>query len=517
VNTIKQHKRAERKQQLQQRKRRIRARLRHRQGEREVPMLTASNIHYELSDRVRGLGPGGIGVMHLLVRQKGLIEAIDRRLHLLEIHQPYHESDHVLNIAYNFLSGGTNLEDIELRRNDEVYLDALGAERIPDPTTAGDFCRRFSKTDIQILMNIINEVRLGVWRQQPEEFFERAIIDGDGTLTPTTGECKEGMDISYNNLWCYHPLVLSLANTGEPLYIVNRRGNRPSHEGAAWYFDRAGKLCEQAGFKKILFRGDTDFTQTRHLDRWDERGYGFIFGIDAMPNLIEIAENLPKTTWKKLRRPAKYEIRTRPRQRPDNVKEQIVRDREFKNIRLNSEEVAEFKYSPTFCEKTYRIVVIRKNLSVEKGEQVLFDDVRYFFYITNDWDSSAREIVFLANDRCNQENLIDQLKNGVRALHAPVDNLLSNWAYMVMASLAWTLKAWFALSLPEKGRWATKHSSEKRSVLKMEFKTFLNAFMRVPCQIIRAGRRIVYRLLAWNPWQHVFLRGVEALRCPLRC
>jgi hypothetical protein len=172
--------------------------------------------------------------------------------------------------------------------------------------------------------------------------------------------------------------------------------------------------------------------------------------------------------------------------------------------------VAEFKYSPTFCEKTYRIVVIRKNLSVEKGDQCLFDDVRYFFYMTNDWDTSA-------NERCNQENLIGQLKNGVRVLHAPVDNLLSNWAYMVIASLAWTLKAWFALSLPEKGRWAIKHSSEKRSVLKMEFKTFLNAFMRVPCQIIRASRRILYRLLAWNPWQHVFLRGVDALRCPMRC
>ncbi|MHC4675482.1 MAG: IS1380 family transposase [Planctomycetota bacterium] len=517
MSTIKQHKQAERKRKLQQRKRRIRARLWHRQGEREVPMLTASNIHYELADRVRGLGPGGIGVMHLLARRTGLIESIDKRLHLLKIHQPYHESDHVLNIAYNFLSGGTNLEDIELRRNDEVYLDALGAERIPDPTTAGDFCRRFDETDIQILMNIINDFRIKVWRQQPEQFFAEAIIDVDGTLTPTRGECKQGMDISYKGEWGYHPLMVSLANTGEPLFLMNRPGNRPSHEGAGWYLDRSGALCKRAGFKKILFRGDTDFTQTRRLDRWDERGYRFIFGIDAWSNLVEMAENLPKTRWKRLGRPPKYEICTQPRARPENVKEQIVRDREFKNIRLNSEEVAEFEYSPTFCEKTYRIVVVRKNLSVEKGEQVLFDDIRYFFYITNDWDTSAREIVFLANDRCNQENLIDQLKNGVPALQAPVDNLLSNWAYMVMASLAWTLKAWFALSLPEKGRWAIKHSSEKRAVLKMEFKTFLNAFMRVPCQIIRAGRRIIYRLLAWNPWQHVFLRGVDALRCPLRC
>jgi len=186
-------------------------------------------------------------------------------------------------------------------------------------------------------------------------------------------------------------------------------------------------------------------------------------------------------------------------------------------LHLICEDVAEFAYRPGRCEKFYRLVVVRKNLSQEKGEKVLFDDVRYFFYISNSYGESPEEIVFLANDRCNQENLIEQLKNGAKALNVPVDNLVSNWAYMVMASLAWTLKAWFALSLPEAGRWADKHKAEKQSVLKMEFKRFLNAFMRVPCQIVRQAGRVVYRLLAWNPWQHVFLRGVDAMRRPLRC
>ena len=480
-------------------------------------MLAASNIHYELSDRIRGLSSGGIGAMHLLARRTGLIEAIDARLHLLKVHKPYHESDHVLNIAYNLLAGGECLEDIELLRNDEVYLDALGAQRIPDPTTAGDFCRRFDAFDVQVLMRAINHVRLNVWRQQPPEFFEQAIIDGDGTLLGTYGECKQGMDISYTGEWGYHPLVMSLANTSEPLFIVNRSGNRPSHDGATAYFDQAAHLCRKAGFKRILLRGDTDFTQTKELDRWDAEGVEFIFGIDAMPNLVEHTENLPKSAWNPLDRPARYEVKTQPRSRPENVKEQVVRRREFENIRLQSEQVTEFSYRPLRCEKFHRIVAVRKNLSVEKGEQVLFDDVRYFFYISNDWGTPADEIVFLANDRCNQENLIAQLKNGARALDMPVDNLVSNWAYMVMASLAWTLKAWLALLLPERGRWADKHKAGKQSVLKMEFKRFLNAFMRVPCQIVRQARRVVYRLLAWNPWQPVFLRAVDALRCPMRC
>lgn len=498
-------------------KRRIQYRLRDRTWEaQEDPMLTASNIQYEMADRTRGLAVGGIGMVHLLARRTGLIDAIDKALHVLKIHLPYHESDHVLNLAYNALSGGTCLEDIELRRNDEVYLDALGAQRIPDPTTAGDFCRRFAPDHIEALMEAINGVRLKVWRQQAEEFFEEAVLDADGTLAETTGECKQGMDISYEGVWGYHPLLISLANTKEPLYLVNRSGNRPSQEGASERFDQAIELCRTAGFRKILLRGDTDFSQTRYLDGWDDQGVGFIFGIDAMPNLVAKAEALAPRRWKRLKRAAKYEVATEPRERPDNVKEEIVRERGFTNIRLKSEQVAEFDYKPGACDRDYRVVVVRKNLSVEKGELALFDDIRYFFYITNR-PEPQEQIVFRANERCDQENLIDQLKNGVQALRMPVGDLNSNWAYMVMVALAWTLKAWFALLLAQTGRWAEKYQAEKKAVLSMEFKTFLNAFMRLPCQVVRTGRRIVFRLLAWNPWVRVLLRGVEVLRQPLRC
>jgi hypothetical protein len=501
-------------------KRRIAWRLRERHWkEQREPMMRASNIHYDISDRTHALGPGGIGAIHLLSRRVGLVEEIDRELHLLQRHLPYFESDHVLNIAYNLLSGGTCLEDIELLRNDENYLNALGTQRIPDPTTEGDFCRRFKTTeDVMALQSALNRVRVQVWKEQPKEFFKEAIVEADGTLAATTGECKEGMDISYKGDWGYHPLVVSLANTGEPLYLVNRPGSRPSHEGAAACFDQSIDLCRRAGFERVLLRGDTDFSQTRHLDRWSrEAGVRFIFGMDASPKLVGIAWNLDDSEWRRLKRPRKYEIRTKRRRRPERVKERIVKERQFENIRLRSEDVAEFAYRPDACKEIYRVVVVRKNLSIEKGEKALFDDVRYFFYITNDWKTAASAIVFLANDRCNQENLIEQLKNGVRALRMPVDGLLSNWAYMVMASLAWTLKAWFALLLPEVGRWSAKYREEKEAVLRMEFRTFVNELIRVPCQIIRGSRRIVFRLLAWNRWQMVFLRGVDALRAPLRC
>jgi hypothetical protein len=429
------------------------------------------------------------------------------------MHMPYHESDHVLNVAYNILCGGRTLEDIELRRNDSTHLDALDTHCIPDPTTAGDFCRRFHSLNIERLMDAINETRVEVWKKQGPAFFEQtAKIDADGTIVPTGGNCKEGMALSYNGIWGYHALLVSFANTREPLFFLNRSGNRPSQEGVVPLFDKAIALCRKAGFLDILLRGDTDFSITAEFDRWTEEGVRFVFGYDAHANLKEIAGNTPENEYRKLVRKAQRKFRkTARRRRPMNVKAEIVKENGYDNIRLNSEEVVEFEYRPGKCKKSYRIVALRKNLSMERGEIVLFDEYRYFFYITNDRELSMHQVVREANQRCDQENLIAQLKDGVRALHAPVNTLNANWAYMVMASLAWTLKAWAALILPVDGRWRVKHAEEKQALLRMDFRTFLNALIAVPAQIIRTGRRIIYRLLGWNRWQNVFFRFLDGV------
>ena len=494
-------------------KRRIGRRLAGSREDRGRPMFTSEGIRVELADKLQAIGNGGIGPIHQLARQSGLVEAIDRRLQLLKIHRPYHESDHVLNLAYNAMCGGVRLDDIELRRNDEVFLDALGTERIPDPTTAGDFCRRFAKPDIRSLTQAVDEARLNVWARQPSQFFRRATIDMDGTLVTTRGECKQGMDISYKGTWGYHPLLVSLAETGEVLRLVNRSGNRPSHEGAAEEADEAIALCRKAGFRQIVLRGDTAFSQSAKLDGWDERRVTFYFGFKAVQKVEEAADALPQAAWQKLLRPPRYEVKTDPREKPANIKQRIVRRRKFDVLRLKGEDYAEFEYQPVECEQPYRMVALRKRISHEKGQKRLFDEIRYFFYITNDWTSDAEDVVFEANDRCDQENLIAQLAGGVRALSAPVDNLLSNWAYMLMTSLAWNLKAWCALWLPEDGRWREKQKAEKRRVLRMEFRTFLNAFVKIPCQIVRSGRKLIYRVLSYNPNLPVFFRLCTALRC----
>lgn len=472
-------------------------------------MIQGANTSYELAQKAGGTAYGGLAAIHAFAKKIRLPDRIDNALHLFKKHLPYHESDHVLNLAYNALCGGTCLEDIELRRNDEFFLDSIGAERIPDPTTAGDFCRRFEPYHINRLQDAFDEVRLDVWKKQDDAFFDQATIEMDGTIVETTGQCKTGMDISHKGIWGYHPLVLTLAETGEVLRVVNRSGNRPSQEGAADQADDAIELCRKAGFRRIVLRGDTAFTQTIHLDRWHQAGVKFLFGMKAYAGLVEIAENVPIDQWKPLPRSCKYDPNTPDRLRPENVKEQIVKRRGYDNKRLAAEWVAEVPYSPTDCKETYRLVILCKELEVTKQGR-LFDDYIYFFYLTNERvkDVSTNETVYGSNDRCDQENILAQL-NQCRALHAPVDNLESNWAYMVMTSLSWNLKAWIGLSIPVEGRWRERHEEERRRVIRSEFKGFIEQFVRLPAQIVRGGRQLTVRLLGWNESLHVFNRWLR--------
>lgn len=443
------------------------------------------------------------------MEQVGLPKKIDEAVSVLKYHRPYHESDHVLAIAMNALCGGRTLDDMEHRRNDMPLMDALGVEMLPDPTTAGDFCRRFAPDDLSSLMRAINEARVEAWRRSGlAQRVRTARIDADGTLVPTTGECKEGMDVAYNGVWGYHPLIVSFAPTQEPLFILNRSGNRPSSEGAAAYYDAAVTLARQAGFEDVLLRGDTDFALTRNFDTWTDDGVRFVFGIDAHKVLKEWVGAAPEEGFRELERRAEDAYRRREqRRRPENIKAAIIKRRGYRNIRLQSEDVVEFPYQPRRCDREYRVVAVRKNLSIERGEQTLLPDVRYFFYITNDHTITMEQVVREASDRCHQENLIEQLKNGARALRAPVNTLNANWAYMVMVSLAWSLKAWTALLLPVSPRWRAHHDKERERLLRMDFRTFLQSFIQVPAQVIRSGRQTIVKLLAWRPWLHTLLRA----------
>jgi Transposase DDE domain group 1 len=477
-------------------RRRRKVQARHRQAghwsERSEPMLTSGKISYEIGGNVEATGFGGLFAMHRLVTRLGLAKAIDADLELLKIHLPYHESDHVLTLAYSVLTGGTRLEDVDRLRNDVPLMTGLGARLLPDPTTSGDFLRRFGEADLLALMNAINSVRPQLWRGRGADLLgEVAFLDADGTIVPTTGELKQGMDISYKGIWGYAPLLVTLANTREVLYLVNRPGNAPSHLDAAGWIDKAIALVTPHA-KRVCLRGDTDFALTANFDRWAET-VDFVLGTDNIAVLRTRAEALPGQAWTRLRRQAPYQTTTgKRRARRHNRKREVIAERGFLNLTLDHEDVAEFTYRPGKCQRAYRVVVLRKNISRAKGEQALIDEVRYFFYFTT-YPANTHtpaQVVELANDRCDQENIIGQLKSGINALHAPVDDLHSNWAYMLIAALAWNIKSWHAMMMHRK--------HDRAAFIRMEFKRFLDTVVRVPAVVLARARAIVVRLVAYT-------------------
>jgi Transposase DDE domain group 1 len=455
-------------------------------------MLTSGKISYEIGGNVEATPFGGLFAMHRLVTRLGLVKAIDASLNLLKIHLPYYESDHVLTLAYSVLCGGTRLEDVDRLRTDVPLMNGLGAALLPDPTTTGDFLRRFTEADLLTLMEAVNSVRPQLWTGRGGDLLDEvAYLDTDGTIVPTTGKLKQGMDISYKGIWGYAPLLITLANTREVLYLVNRPGNAPSHYDAAGWIDKAITLVVPHA-KRVCLRGDTDFALTANFDQWAAQ-VDFVLGTDSIAALRTRAEALPEQAWTRLHRPAPYQTTTGTRRaRRHNRKREVITERGFLNLRLDYEDVAEFTYRPGKCKRAYRVVVLRKNISRMKGEQALIDEVRYFFYFTTypaDTHTPAR-IVELANDRCDQENIIGQLKSGINALHAPVHDLHSNWAYMLIAALAWNIKSWHAMMMHRK--------HDRHTFIRMEFKRFLDTVIRIPAMIIARARAIVVRLVAYT-------------------
>lgn len=486
------------------------------------PLLGRSRPLLEMAERSRGVANGGIGLVQLVTVRAGLAEEINARVGLLAQHRPYFESDHVFNIVFNVLCGGTCLQDIELRRGDRAFLDGLGVPALPDPTTAGDFCRRFDPVSIIALEDAFMAARHRVWAAQHAEFFSQtACIDIDATIVATTGETKEGIGLSYDKVWGYSCLVCSLANTKEPLRLALFGANRPSHEGAAEMLDRSVADCRAGGFSDIRLRGDSDYSLTANFDRWDDDGISFVFGYDAKANLVTLAEGQPGEDYHQLvalteTALAKQALAekiaagvVKPRTRRPNTKAEFVTNHGYKNVATVGEDITEFSYQPGKCSRPYRMIAVRKNLNVT-GENILFNQYRYFFYITNDTNMTADEIVAEARSRCNQENLHAQLKTA-RAFHAPLDTLHANRAYMTIATLAWTLKAWTALLLPVSARWERTHTSQRERLLRMEFRTFCQSFVNIPAQIVRTARQTRWRLLAFNPSLQTLFRLYDSL------
>jgi hypothetical protein len=444
---------------------------------------------------------GGLALAARLVSRLGIRKLIDGMVSVLRSHRPFHESDHVLTHAYNLFVGGSAIEDIGDLQQSEPVRRLLGAARIPDPTTAGDFLRRFDEVQINALDRAIDEAHVQAWsrwrgrkREQP-----LGIVDLDSHVHHVYGNQKEGADFTYKGGFGYHPLVISLAETQECLRLVNRPGNVASAEGAVEHLKELAPMLK-ARFRQVLIRGDSAFAQQAIFDVCDSEGMYFAMVSAKQRNFEELAEEIPDGSW----RPFRATERARPsrprRKRRRNLRRKRARERGKRDLRLEKQWVAEVSYRPTRSSRSYRLIVRRQRIE-ESSQGELFELWRYRFVLTNmPRSTKAEEVLRLTYRRCDQEKVIEQLQNGVAAMKLPTGTLLANHAYLVCARLAQNIKSWLAmLALPaETLRWG--------------WKRFRRSFVYLAARIITSGRRWILRIADSHRFGDVVARGVARLQ-----
>jgi hypothetical protein len=447
-------------------------------------------LHLEADTRGEMTHYGGLVLAQQFVRRLGVAQRLDQHLRLFKRHAPYYESDHVLALAYTLYADGTCLEDQGALQASEAVRRLVGACRIPDPTTAGDFLRRFkSAAEVEQLSAVIDEVQEEAWSKLPPRVRRRraqhelALVDLDGHIKPLYGEHKEGADFSYDGRWSYQPLVVSLAGSSECLRVVNQPGSARSSDAAAEAL-RAVLPRVQRHFRNALVRGDTDFDRADVFQEVIDAQAYFAIGGRVYPNRAALAQALPESAWQPFIPRARHAWSSAPvrRGRTPNWRKHKAAQRGFRNLRTIRQWIAELSYQPAGLQHPCRMIV-RRILIEEEKQGALFESFRYRLILTNLPRSyTPHEIVDLAYQRCDQENVIEQFGAGIAGWRMPVAEFMGNWAWLQIARLAWNLGKWIAqLALPaEMVRW--------------EWKRFRRHFVYIAAKVLKKGRRSIVQL-----------------------
>jgi hypothetical protein len=455
-------------------------------------VLRLPKLHAEIDSRSEVTPYGGLMLVAELCRRFHVSKVIDRHVHVLKAHKPYHESDHVLALAMNLFVGGTCIEDLGNLQQSEAVRRLLGACRLPDPTTAGDFLRRFNSKALGDLRRANDEIQSRIWKKQRrlnrDKAHEWALIDLDGHTKKLYGHTKQGADFSRKGEWSYHPLLVSLANTGECLAIRNRPGNVRSSNGAAEVLTELLPRM-RSHFARRLVRADSDFDRRDVRDACEAEGACFAFVGREHDARRATAAGVTEGDWKPFRtRAARHRAHAasrpdyRRRKKKDNLRRRRARQRNYKELKLAEQWMAEVPWTPPDSDKTYRLVIRRQLIEHRKGQQFLFTQYRYRYVVTNLPRSvTTEQVLDLTYQRCDQENVIEQMGSGLAAWRMPVAEFDGNCAWLEIGRLAWNLAKWLALlALPEE-------------VLRWEWKRFRQAWVYLAAQVITRSRQIWLR------------------------
>lgn len=448
-------------------------------------------LHLESDERGEITHYGGLVLAQQFVRRFQVAQRLDNALTLFKRHAPYHESDHVLALAYTLYADGTCLEDQAVLQGSEAVRRLVGACRIPDPTTAGDFLRRFrSVQDIERLSGVTDEVQEAVWSKLPRKIRRRrkkhelALVDLDGHIKPLYGVQKEGADFSYDGRWSYQPLVVSLGGSGECLKVVNQPGSaRPSDAAAQAVKEVLARVRRH--FRNAIVRGDTDFDRSDVFNAAIDEGAYFAIGARVYPNRAARVERIAEENWKPFfpRAERKQRSGSSRHGHTANYRRQKAAERGFRTLRTIAQWLSEIDYQPHGLDSPCRMIVRRVLIEENDGQGALFQHFRYRLVLTNLPRSyTARQIIDVTYQRCDQENVIEQFGQGIAGWRMPVAEFRGNSAWLEIARLAWNLGKWIAqIALPsEVARW--------------EWKRFRRHFVYIAAKVLKLGRSWVVRL-----------------------
>lgn len=448
-------------------------------------------LHLESDERGEITHYGGLVLAQQFVRRFQVAQRLDNALTLFKRHAPYHESDHVLALAYTLYADGTCLEDQAVLQGSEAVRRLVGACRIPDPTTAGDFLRRFrSVQDIERLSGVTDEVQEAVWSKLPRKIRRRrkkhelALVDLDGHIKPLYGVQKEGADFSYDGRWSYQPLVVSLGGSGECLKVVNQPGSARPSDAAAQAVKEVLAWVRRH-FRNAIVRGDTDFDRSDVFNAAIDEGAYFAIGARVYPNRAARVERIAEENWKPFfpRAERKQRSGSSRHGHTANYRRQKAAERGFRTLRTIAQWLSEIDYQPHGLDAPCRMIVRRVLIEENDGQGALFQHFRYRLVLTNLPRSyTARQIIDVTYQRCDQENVIEQFGQGIAGWRMPVAEFRGNSAWLEIARLAWNLGKWIAqIALPsEVARW--------------EWKRFRRHFVYIAAKVLKLGRSWVVRL-----------------------
>jgi len=460
-------------------------------------VLRTPKVHTEVSERMHATCLGGAALAVALWRRLDAARIIDKELHVLRRHRPYQESDHVLAQALNMVLGGTCLEDVTRLQHDPALLRIIGGDRLPDPTTAGDFLRRFDESinpgSLTALRAVVDELQRRAWarlRSGPKDRLRRlgglVLVDIDSKIRAFTGNQKEGADLSYKGTWSHHPLLLTCATTQEVLAVRNRPGNAVSSAGAReMLLENLPRVA--AGLGQAVVRMDAGFENTAMRRACQENGAYFVQAAAGRHERYRLLDQLPDEAWVEWL-PSKERDRdgvaacetTRPRRRGRNLRRQTML-RRYKDDKTKGRHwLAEVECRPTKAEPPCRLIVIREEIRNQYSERQppLFAHHEFRFVLTNlPARFTPSDVIDLSHDRCDQEKIICQLGDDIPMWRMPVREFAGNEAHLEIARLAWNMGKWLGLLvLPlESIRW--------------EWKRFRSAFVFIAAEVIRRGRQ----------------------------